>query len=302
MRETEERARAWSATAGGSRWCGSWRPERFAESGVRRRAATGVGGPMPATLERKEKAMATRTWDAWNYRESAEVSSRGKDLTGSPWRPSTARSARSTRSTLDVGSSYVVVDTGPWIFGRKVMLPAGTIDRVDWNEEKVYVDRTKDQIKDSPELDESDHVRRRGVPRPPGHVLRRHVRPRHPLRQPAPAVGHRSPGGEETLATGALPCVTARRGPRLRRRGEDDLGPRRAGQPAAAGLGVGVLRGEERLRRRATGDGAAGGGGASAHSAQRGSVVVGVCTVASFARGGRGRRCAEPPLHHVVFG
>ena len=26
--------------------------------------------------------MATRTWDAWNYRESAEVSSRGKDLTG----------------------------------------------------------------------------------------------------------------------------------------------------------------------------------------------------------------------------
>lgn len=34
------------------------------------------------------------------------------------------------------------------------MLPAGTIDRVDWNEEKVYVDRTKGQIKDSPELDE----------------------------------------------------------------------------------------------------------------------------------------------------
>jgi len=36
-----------------------------------------------------------------------------------------------------------------------VMLPAGTIDRVDWNDEKVYVDRTKDQIKDSPEFDES---------------------------------------------------------------------------------------------------------------------------------------------------
>ena len=47
------------------------------------------------------------------------------------------------------------MDTGPWIFGRKVMLPAGTIDRVDWNEEKVYVDRTKDQIKDSPEFDDS---------------------------------------------------------------------------------------------------------------------------------------------------
>ena len=59
------------------------------------------------------------------------------------------------RASFDVGSSFVVVDTGPWIFGRKVMLPAGTIDRVDWNEEKVYVDRTKDQIKDSPEFDDS---------------------------------------------------------------------------------------------------------------------------------------------------
>jgi hypothetical protein len=60
---------------------------------------------------------------------------------------------RVDRPTLDVGS-YVVVDTGPWIFGKKVILPAGTIERVDWNEMKVSVDRTKNQIKDSPELDE----------------------------------------------------------------------------------------------------------------------------------------------------
>ena len=99
--------------------------------------------------------MATRTWDAWNYRESAEVSNRGKDLTGFSVEAVDGSIGKVDRSTLDVGSSYVVVDTGPWIFGRKVMLPAGTIDRVDWNEEKVYVDRTKDQIKDSPELDET---------------------------------------------------------------------------------------------------------------------------------------------------
>jgi hypothetical protein len=51
-------------------------------------------------------------------------------------------------------ASQIVVDTGPWIFGRKVLLPAGTIDRVDDAEEKVYVDLTKDQIKASPELEE----------------------------------------------------------------------------------------------------------------------------------------------------
>ena len=102
--------------------------------------------------------MATRTWDAWNYRESAEVSNRGKDLTGFSVEAVDGSIGKVDRSTLDVGSSYVVVDTGPWIFGRKVMLPAGTIDRVDWNEEKVYVDRTKDQIKDSPEFDDSTVV------------------------------------------------------------------------------------------------------------------------------------------------
>ena len=56
-------------------------------------------------------------------------------------------------STADAGSASVVVDTGPWIFGKKVLLPAGTISRVDHEDEKVYVNRTKDQIKDAPEFD-----------------------------------------------------------------------------------------------------------------------------------------------------
>ena len=48
----------------------------------------------------------------------------------------------------------LVVDTGPWIFGRKVMLPAGVVERIDTAEKKIYVDRTKDQIKNAPEYDE----------------------------------------------------------------------------------------------------------------------------------------------------
>jgi hypothetical protein len=50
--------------------------------------------------------------------------------------------------------SYVVVDTGPWIFGKKVLLPAGTVTSVDHEDRKVYVDRTKEQIKNSPEFNE----------------------------------------------------------------------------------------------------------------------------------------------------
>jgi hypothetical protein len=58
-------------------------------------------------------------------------------------------------ATYDAGASYVVVDTGPWIFGKKVMLPAGVIDSVDPDTETVFVSRTKDEIKDAPEYDEN---------------------------------------------------------------------------------------------------------------------------------------------------
>ena len=46
-----------------------------------------------------------------------------------------------------------MVDTGPWIFGRKVMIPAGAVDQVDEYNRKVFVRLTKDQIKDSPAFD-----------------------------------------------------------------------------------------------------------------------------------------------------
>jgi hypothetical protein len=58
-------------------------------------------------------------------------------------------------ATYEVGRSHIVVDTGPWIFGKKVMLPAGVIREIDVDDEKVYVDRTKDEIKNAPEFDDS---------------------------------------------------------------------------------------------------------------------------------------------------
>jgi hypothetical protein len=57
-------------------------------------------------------------------------------------------------ATNETDASFIVVDTGMWIFGKKVMLPAGVVDRVDLDEEKVYVNRTKDEIKNAPEFDE----------------------------------------------------------------------------------------------------------------------------------------------------
>jgi hypothetical protein len=41
-----------------------------------------------------------------------------------------------------------------WIFGKKVMLPAGVIRQIDADQQVVHVDRSKQEIKDAPELDE----------------------------------------------------------------------------------------------------------------------------------------------------
>ncbi len=56
-------------------------------------------------------------------------------------------------STADAGKSFIVVDTGSWILGRKVILPAQTIERIDLDNRVVYVDRTKEEVKNAPEFD-----------------------------------------------------------------------------------------------------------------------------------------------------
>jgi hypothetical protein len=61
-------------------------------------------------------------------------------------------------ATYDVGASYLVVDIGPWIFGKKVLLPASVIQRVDLDDKKVWVRLTKNQIKSAPGFDEKTYV------------------------------------------------------------------------------------------------------------------------------------------------
>jgi hypothetical protein len=98
--------------------------------------------------------------DIWTYREAGVLGvdvGAGVDMTGYSVEAIDGGIGKVDEATYDVGSSYIVVDTGPWIFGKKVLLPAGVIDRIDSDDETIYVNRTKDQIKDSPEFDESTY-------------------------------------------------------------------------------------------------------------------------------------------------
>jgi hypothetical protein len=88
--------------------------------------------------------------EIWTYRDQTLA---GVDLTEFSVEAVDGGIGKIDEATYDVGSSYIVVDTGPWIFGKKVLLPAGVIDRVDVEDKTVYVNRTKDEIKDAPEFD-----------------------------------------------------------------------------------------------------------------------------------------------------
>ncbi len=88
----------------------------------------------------------------WDYKDDSWS---GTDITGYGVEAVDGSIGKIDNASNEVGASRIVVDTGPWIFGKKVMLPVGVIERVDANEEKVYVERTKDQIKDAPEYDDA---------------------------------------------------------------------------------------------------------------------------------------------------
>nr|WSX54224.1 PRC-barrel domain containing protein [Streptomyces sp. NBC_00974] len=91
-------------------------------------------------------------FDIWGYHPNAGYL-QGTDIVGYTVEAADGSIGKIDKHSEDVGASYLVVDTG--VFGKHVLLPAGTIERIDMIGEKVYVNRTKDQIKDAPEYDEA---------------------------------------------------------------------------------------------------------------------------------------------------
>ena len=50
----------------------------------------------------------------------------------------------------EVDGAHLVIVTGPWILGPKVLLPTDAVDLVDDDDEKVYVSLSTDEIRDLP--------------------------------------------------------------------------------------------------------------------------------------------------------
>ena len=55
---------------------------------------------------------------------------------------------------------YLIVDTGTWWPGKKVLVSLQWIERVSWNESKVFVNLDRKTIKKSPEYTEASLITR----------------------------------------------------------------------------------------------------------------------------------------------
>ena len=75
------------------------------------------------------------THDVWMYRDPTLATSLSKEeLVGYEVESIDGSIGKIDDATLETDYGFIVVDTGPWIFGKKVMLPAGVIRNADARE------------------------------------------------------------------------------------------------------------------------------------------------------------------------
>jgi hypothetical protein len=91
--------------------------------------------------------------DVWIYRSGVETTTEPENLVGYDVEATDGSIGKVDEATTHTGRQYLVVDTGFWIFGKKRLIPAGMVTRVDHSDQKVDVSMTKDQIKQAPDFD-----------------------------------------------------------------------------------------------------------------------------------------------------
>jgi hypothetical protein len=92
--------------------------------------------------------------ELWTF-EVLELDVPAADLTGFDVEATDGHIGKIDEATYESGSGMMVVDTGFWIFGKKRMIPAGTVTDIDLDDRSVRVSLTKDQIKSAPDYDEA---------------------------------------------------------------------------------------------------------------------------------------------------
>lgn len=90
----------------------------------------------------------------WSYRDTTW--SQDSDLVGYDVEASDGSIGTIDEASSEAGAQWLVVDTGFWIFGKKRLIPAGTVNGVDHDSRTVMVGMSKDEVKSAPDYDKDD--------------------------------------------------------------------------------------------------------------------------------------------------
>ena len=86
----------------------------------------------------------------WTYRDPRFATI---DVVGFEVHALDGRIGKVAEASSEVARSYVLVDTGPWVFGKRHFLPAGIVNRIDEVHRTVFVNQTREDIENAPEYD-----------------------------------------------------------------------------------------------------------------------------------------------------
>ena len=106
-----------------------------------------IGHDGIAGLTQEHKHMTS----VWSYPTSVDLADRR--LVGYDVEATDGHIGKIDEASNAAGRAHMVVDTGFWIFGKKRLIPAGVVQSIDDEDEKVHIALTKDQVKAAPDFD-----------------------------------------------------------------------------------------------------------------------------------------------------
>ena len=90
----------------------------------------------------------------WSYRDSEW--SEDRDLVGYEVEAKGGSIGKVAEASTETAAQWLVVDTGPWIFGKKRVIPAGVVVGMDHDGRRVIISMSKDEVKAAPDYDDAD--------------------------------------------------------------------------------------------------------------------------------------------------
>ena len=94
----------------------------------------------------------------WSYRPGSGHRE-GLDLTGFRVEATDGIIGHVDRQADDTPQPHLIVDTGAWVFGRSLVIPAGTVTGVDERERTVTVACTRADAKEAPRFETDRETR-----------------------------------------------------------------------------------------------------------------------------------------------